>query len=302
VYWGPGYVGWYRTGSHVAWTPLAPNETFYGRRYYGRNSVNITTVQVNTTAIVYRNRNNPGGLTVQQHNDFLKGRTPVQQSSANPSFPVAVSVGGPHIQPTRETRMPIVNLTPTLVAPPQVKHQDSRDLRTRFPRVSPEPASQQRQPQTVPAIAAPSAVPSSRPPQTRVNQPTYPAGVPVPSERAATPVRQSQPPEPQQREERRQRPAQPAEVPQTIPPVSGAIPQRFEQPRPAAANPVNNQNRPAAAQRGETHQAPPTAGAPGTVQQPRDMKQKKVWNIQTQETDGEKDTRGGNKSREHKDR
>jgi hypothetical protein len=32
------------------------------------------------------------------------------------------------------------------------------------------------------------------------------------------------------------------------------------------------------------------------------MKQKKVWNIQTQESGSEKDTKGGNKGKDHKDR
>ena len=329
VYWGPGYVGWYQTGSQVAWTPLAPNETYYGRRYYGRNSVNITTVKVNTNTVVYRNRANPGGLNVMTHSDFQKGRMLSPQASRNPSVPVTAAVGGPHIQPTRESRMPIVKQTPPRVAPPETRHQAPRELRDRFPRVTPAPAGQQRrsQPASAPAVptvtqpaaprpatpAAPSATPVSRPPQSREHQPGFPAV--APSERAATPARQAPPQGHQQREERQQRPSQPAAVPQstppamqTRPPVSGAVPQRSEQPRPATTTQPDTRNRPMAApQRGDARQTPQTAGTPpATTPAQRDMKQKKVWNVQTPETVSDKNTkdttRDNGKGKDRKDR
>jgi len=124
VYWGPGYVGWYSTGSNVAWTPLAPGEVFYGHRNYGRHSVNITNVTINTNAVTYRNRTFRGGLTVVQHNDFLRGRTVVQQPPQNVS--ISVSPGSPRIRPLRETRMPIVKQTPPRLAPPRIAQRDSR--------------------------------------------------------------------------------------------------------------------------------------------------------------------------------
>ena len=57
VYWAPGYVGWVRTGDHVAWVPLAPRETYYGYGNHGRYSTNITNVNVNQVRVtnVYRN-------------------------------------------------------------------------------------------------------------------------------------------------------------------------------------------------------------------------------------------------------
>jgi hypothetical protein len=200
VYWGPGYVGWYRTGSHVGWTPLAPGEVFYGHRNYGRHSVNITTVNINTTNVVYRNRNNRGGLTVLPQNDFLRGKNAIQQPSRNSAVSVSVSVGSPRLKPLRETRMPIVRQTPPRVAPPRVEHRDSRELRERFPRVAPATAVDRRH-QTAPTAAVPAA-PPGRSPQVRDKKTTFP--VVAPAER--TPDKDRRQPETSQtrRDERRQ--------------------------------------------------------------------------------------------------
>src|SRR4030067_226587 len=46
VFWAPGYVGWVRTGDHVAWVPLAPREVYYGRGNYGRDGRNITKGEI----------------------------------------------------------------------------------------------------------------------------------------------------------------------------------------------------------------------------------------------------------------
>ncbi len=306
VYWGPGYVGWYRTGTQVGWTPLAPGETFYGRRYYGRQSVNITTVNVNTTNIVYRNRNNRGGLTVLPQNDFLRGRTATQQPARNSSAAVSVSVGSPRIQPLRETRMPIINQAPPRVVPPRIEQRDTRELRNKFPRVMPEADAQRRRQQL-------SADPSGRTPQIREKTTTHP--VVVPAERAATPVSQpQQQPATQQREERRQRPATPQApaqpvppVPQSLPPVSRAVPLRIEQPRRPTATPADDRSRPAVAgPRGEGRQgtttAPaatppqagtaPRAGQPRRESAPREKQQRKVWKVTTPENGNERDNRG----------
>jgi hypothetical protein len=289
VYWAPGYVGWYRTGSHVGWTPLAPGETFYGRRYYGRNSVNITTVNVNTSTVVYRNRTYPGGLTVMPHNDFQKGRTPAQQPARNSAVAVSVSVGGPRIQPIRETRMPIVKQTPPRVAPPQTEHRDARELRNRYPRVIPG--------QTV---AVPPAVPAGRTPQTRETRPANPAV--VTGDRPVTPVRQPQQQD-RQRDERRQGSTTPATtqtvppVSQGQPPVSGSVPQRAEQPRRASPSPAADRARPAT--------VPPQAGTvpPHKETVPREAQQKKVWKVTTPEHAVEKEQKGGdNKTRERRDK
>jgi hypothetical protein len=316
VYWGPGYVGWYRTGSHVGWTPLAPGEVFYGHRNYGRNSVNITNVNINTTNVVYRNRTRPGGLTVMPHNDFLRGRNAFQQPARNPSVAVSVSVGSPRIQPLRETRMPIVKQTPPRVAPPRVEHRDNRELRDRFPRVTPEATKERRRQQTAPVTTVP-AVPSGRTPQTGEKQTTLP--VVKPAEHTQTQDRQQPQTAPPQREERRQRstppqavsqPPQAATQPappvtQSLPPVSGSPQPRTEQPR--RTPPADSQNRTAPPpSRGEGKQGtattpattPPRAAAPQRAEQPRrepaatQKQQKKVWKVTTPESGNEIDSRG----------
>lgn len=218
VYWGPGYVGWYRTGSHIGWTPLAPGEIFYGYGHYGRHSVNVTNTTINTTSIVYRNRNVRGGLTVLPHNDFLKGRIAAQHPSRNVSVPVSVSVGSPRIQPQRETRMPIVKQTPPRVIPPRIEHQDNRELRQRFQRITPQTDPQRRQQQTAPVAAAPAA--------------QRPQSVPVPEKRTGHPVATPQPPPathatPPAHSDPQQRVTSPAPTPQTTTPQRGA-----QQPRP----------------------------------------------------------------------
>ena len=296
VYWGPGYVGWYRTGSHVGWTPLAPGEVFYGRRNYGRHSVNITKVNINTSTVVYRNRTKPGGLTVLPQNDFLRGRPATALPSRKSSVFVSVSVGSPRIKPLRETRMPIVKQTPPRVAPPRIEHRDSRELRERFPRAAPVQAAEKRRQQAPPSVSVPAA-PSGRTPQVREKKTSFPVVAPaertpdkdkLPSQtkpprrderqpaqparpvqpaQPTVPVSQPQQPDRQQGNDRRQgdRPQQAVPRPvtpvtQSPPPVSVSAPQRTEQPR-RATTPADSQNGPAAApSRGN--------GRPGTASAP----------------------------------
>lgn len=142
IYWGPGYVGWYRSGSHVGWTPLAPGETFYGRRNYGRHSVDIANTPVSTATVVYKNRDARGGLSVLLQNDFLRGRSVFLNSSNSRAVSVTVSPGSPRIQPVRETRMPIIMQTPPRVAPSAIQHHDNQELRARFPRLAPSDEKQ----------------------------------------------------------------------------------------------------------------------------------------------------------------
>jgi len=226
VYWGPGYVGWYRTGSHVGWTPLAPGETFYGRRNYGRHSVNITTTRVNPAQVTYRNRRVRGGTTVLPQNDFLRGRIDTRTPSVNTS--VTVTIGSPRLQPLRETRMPIVRQTPPRLAPPRSEQRDNRELRQRFPRVTTPLDSQRRVQPAAPAAAG-------RPPaQTGPKRVVHP--VVEPAEKRPNPA--SRPPGKPEPRFQRQQPAAPAAA---IPPapaaapaapaVSGTVPQRIEQPQ-----------------------------------------------------------------------
>lgn len=167
IYWGPGYVGWYRSGSHVGWTPLAPGETFYGHRHYGRHSVNIANSTVNTATVVYKNRDARGGFSILLQNDFLRGRTAFQKPSDARADSVSVSLGSPRIQPVRETRMPIIKQTPPRVAPPAIQHHDTRELRARFPRLAPDIEKQRH---TEPPVVT--TVPAT---PTAVNRPTAPS-------------------------------------------------------------------------------------------------------------------------------
>ncbi|HSB31141.1 MAG TPA: DUF6600 domain-containing protein, partial [Candidatus Sulfobium mesophilum] len=110
VYWGPGYVGWVRTGDYVAWVPLAPGELYYGRGYYGRHSVNIVNVNVNQVNVtnVYKNVTVNNGVTVVNRNTFATAsprivnvnKTVLQQQVFTKNN---MSVGAPAIKPTRES-------------------------------------------------------------------------------------------------------------------------------------------------------------------------------------------------------
>jgi hypothetical protein len=315
VYWGPGYVGWYRTGSHVGWTPLAPGETFYGRRHYGRNSVNITTTNVHTGNIVYRNRQVRGGMTVLPHNDFLRGRVVSQPASGSSSVSVSVSIGSPRIQPVRETRMPIVKQTPPRVAPPVIERRDNREMRQRFPRVTPQTETHRGQQQRT------TTVPSSQPPHTRSMQTSPPVALP-----AEKPVNPPVPPDrtQQRREERRQhspalQPVAPqAAPPQPVPPAPAAVPKQNGQPQRTPASMPTGQPSPATAQpRGERTPPPasqssiatPAGSTPQRAEKPRnepnpkELRQRKIWRVNAQEEVREQDQKEkGNKGREHRER
>ena len=182
IYWGPGYVGWYRTENHVGWTPLAPGETYYGHRQYGLHSVNIAHSSINTATIAYKNRGARGGFSVLLQNDFLRGIVSFQNPANVKNVSISVSPGSPRIQPMRETRMPIIKQTPPRAASPVIQHQDSRDLRSRFPRVTPNAENRQRTQPTIVSTepAAPtgtarqSAQPVSRQNENRQPQTTIP--------------------------------------------------------------------------------------------------------------------------------
>jgi len=212
VFWGPGYVGWYRTGIHIGWTPLAPGEIFYGRGQYGRHSVNIATTSVSIRDVEYRNRLARGGLTVLPQDDFLRGRAVNSRSVVTST--VAVSIGSPRLQPLRETRMPIVRQSIPKFAPPRTEHRDIGELRQRFPRLMPESGSRPQPRQPAPAASGPA---SSG--QTLPGRDIRPVSPPVPAQpqpAAAAPQRREQP----------QRSGTPVVTPQTVAPQRGAIPRQ----------------------------------------------------------------------------
>lgn len=142
VYWGPGFVGWYQSGDHVGWTPLAPGEVYYGHGQYGYHSINIKDSPAHSTAVPYKNRNAHGGLTILLQSDFLIGRAVFQKPTNSAAISASVSLGAPRILPIRETRMPVVRQQPPAAIPPAVPNRDSRELRTRFPRLSREVVKQ----------------------------------------------------------------------------------------------------------------------------------------------------------------
>ena len=323
VYWGPGYVGWYRTGNQVGWTPLAPREKYYGNRYYGRDSEIVTKVSINPRTVEYRNRNHPGGLTIVQHNDFLRGRTVIQQPARNGAVSVSVSIGSPRIKPLRETRMPIIKQTPPPVAPPRIEQRDNRELRDRFPRVTPGSSPERRQ-QPAPVTPAPT-LPSGQSPAGREKRTVFPVIAPNGNKTEPGTRPQDLPPK---RDEYRQRSTAPQPVPQTAPTSPAAAPQRTEQPRAVVTTPASqahpeqpkreeNRQRPAAAPPTAPQQTPAVSGGvlPRTEQPknvsvpreaapqrgeraPKEIKEKKVWKVTTPENAGDRNA----KEKDHKDR
>jgi hypothetical protein len=276
VYWGPGYVGWYRTDGQIGWTPLAPGEVYYGHRSYGRHSVNVTTVNITNTTVVYRNSRVTGGMTVVDHNDFLKGKTVVQPFRKGAAAPVAtVSIGSPRIKPLRETRMPIVKAPPR-VGQPEAKRIDTRELRQRFPRVRPD--SQAPVKTTPPARTAPSM---GTPPPAKENKIGRPFGEsPV---KGAPPERQG--PSDQSRPDKEKKNIRPT----TEPSVKGAPPEtrgpsimphqdkEKKTARPVAAEPAEKNIPPErpAPQNGPSRRAEKEQKTPPNAPD----KQKKVWKV-----------------------
>ncbi|MDD2897571.1 MAG: FecR family protein [Desulfuromonadaceae bacterium] len=293
IYWGPGYVGWYRSGNHVGWTPLAPGETFYGRRNYGRHSATSVNSPVNSLAIQYRNRNVRGGFSVLLENDFLRGRAAFQK----PAGAMSVSLGSPRIQPTRESRMPIIRQTPPRVAPPEIWNRDRRELRERFPRVIPE-NDRNRRPQqpavtTTPVPTQPGVTPEvdrHQRPQPSFVSPS-PAPAPPRTTQEVIPYRH-----PRQPTAATPAPApfpaiRPQEQPSSRQQSTGRIrsatdkgnvssPEHTEHELPANPVPAEKQLAP----QGSLRQGDQAIGQGArATRQPREVKQRRVWRVTTTE-------------------
>ncbi|MFA6149579.1 MAG: DUF6600 domain-containing protein [bacterium] len=159
VFWAPGYVGWVRTGEHVAWVPLAPRETYYGYGDHGRYSTNITNVNVNQVRVtnVYRNVNVVNSITVVNQTTFITGRP----SSVDRNVVVNVKedfarqrnivVGRPPIKPVGTSYIPVVRAIPEAKRPPAaVRKIDAKELRQSRPMVK-EPGRSAIRPQEKPA-------------------------------------------------------------------------------------------------------------------------------------------------------
>jgi hypothetical protein len=159
VYWSPGYVGWVRTGDHVAWVPLAPREVYYGHGNFGRYSTNITNVNINQVRVtnVYQNINVTNSITVVNQTTFVTGRP----SSVDRNVVVNVKedfaqrrnvvVGSPQIKPVETSYAPVVRSIPEAKRPPTaVRKVDAKELRQSRPLVK-EPERSAIRPQAKPA-------------------------------------------------------------------------------------------------------------------------------------------------------
>jgi len=144
IFWAPGYVGWVRTGNHVAWVPLAPREVYYGRGNYGRYSRNITNVNINRFRVtnVYRNINVTNSITVVNQTTFVTGRSsPVDRNvvvNVREDFARRrnIVVGNPRIKPVETSYVPVVRQIPEAKRPPTaVRKVDVKEQRKSRPLV-----------------------------------------------------------------------------------------------------------------------------------------------------------------------
>jgi len=137
VYWGPGFVGWVRTPTHVSWVPLAPREIYYGYGFYGPHSVNITNININTInvgKVVYRNVRVRNAVSVIHHDTFVHGRHVEVRERENPFLREKINVGRPNIKPERTTVMPVLREIPQVKRPPEkIREIKVREVKERRP-------------------------------------------------------------------------------------------------------------------------------------------------------------------------
>ena len=148
VHWGPGYVGWVITPTHVSWVPLAPREIYYGHGHYGPHSVNITKLNVthiNVEKVVYRNVRAANAVTVIHRDTFVTGRHVDVKGHENPFLRERVHVGRPNIQPERATKMPVVREVSMDKRPPApIREMKVREMKENRPLVRQKEASVMR--------------------------------------------------------------------------------------------------------------------------------------------------------------
>lgn len=127
VHWGPGYVGWVHTSTHVAWVPLAPGEIYYGYGNYGPNSVNIGINFNLSTRPHYRNASVNNGVTIIHQDTFLRGKHMDVHVRENPFVNDRSIFGRPKASPEKIVSRPVIKETPLLRRPPE----PVRDIRTK---------------------------------------------------------------------------------------------------------------------------------------------------------------------------
>jgi hypothetical protein len=137
IFWGPGFVGWVRTPTYVAWVPLAPGETYYGHGYYGPHSVNVTNVNItniNVTNVVYKNVHVNNAVTVVHHDTFIGRKHVDVKTHENPFLAHHISVAGPEIKPERTTRLPVIKEIPPARRPPEtIREVHVKELKEKRP-------------------------------------------------------------------------------------------------------------------------------------------------------------------------
>jgi len=145
VYWGPGFVGWVRTPTHVSWVPLAPREIYYGHGYYGPHSVNMTRVnikQIDTRKVIYKNVHVHNAVTIIHHDTFVKGKHVDVKIKENPFLKEKISLGRPDIKPEKATVMPIIKEIPQKRRPPEpIREIKVKELKKERPLVREKEAS-----------------------------------------------------------------------------------------------------------------------------------------------------------------
>ena len=287
VYWSPGYVGWVRTGDHVAWVPLAPRETYYGYGNHGRYSTNITNVNVNQVQVtnVYRNVNVTNSITVVNQTTFITGRP----SSVDRNVVVNVKedfakhrnivVGRPPIKPVETSYIPVVRAIPEAKRPPAaVRKVDAKELRQSRPLVK-EPEKSAIRPQAQPRPLEVKKVEKPRPASERATERQQA----VPKERRGPAASQGSPPaaveqrgkpkeaEPKATGKPEQRPQAPPEKAKPEPPQRGGPPAAVEQRgKPKEAEPKATgkpEQRPQAPPEKAKPEPPQRGGPPAAVEQ-----------------------------------
>lgn len=145
IFWGPGFVGWVHTPTHVSWVPLAPGEIYYGHGHFGPHSVNITQINITNIEvhkIVYKNIHVHNGVTVIHRDTFISGRHVDVKVRENPFLREKIHIGRPDIKPERETAMPVVKAIPEIKRPPEpIREIKVRELKERRPLVRAREAS-----------------------------------------------------------------------------------------------------------------------------------------------------------------
>ncbi len=216
IFWAPGYVGWVRTGNHVAWVPLAPREVYYGRGNYGRYSRNIRNVNIDRFRVtqVYRNIHVTNSITVVHQTTFVTGRpSPVDRNvvvNVREDFARRrnVVVGNPRIKPVEASYVPVARQIPEAKRPPPaVRKIDVREQRRSRPLVR-DPDRSALRPRAKPRSLAVRKVDQPRSFDERARE----------RRKAAPPLRGSTQEAPAERGRRKEAPAERGRPQRTAPP------------------------------------------------------------------------------------